>query len=76
MWDGHSGHKGKIRIKGDNITSLRDSMKKSLKMGSQQSFRSLNRAIRKHILELDKVGIQIEMESNRDRLLVSATLNG
>ena len=27
MWDRNSGYKGKIRIKCDNITSMRDSMK-------------------------------------------------
>ena len=32
-----------------------------MKMSSQQSFRSLNRAIRKHILKLEKVELSIEM---------------
>ena len=36
-------------------------MKKSLKINSQQSFCSLNRSIRKHIFDLDKVGLHIEM---------------
>ena len=53
MWDGNSGLQGKIKIKCDNITSIRDSMKKSLRMGSNHSFCSLNRAIRKHIKDLE-----------------------
>ena len=59
MWEGKGDYKGKLKIKCDNITSVRDSMKNSLKMRSQQSFRSLNRAIRKHIAELGKEGLEI-----------------
>ena len=62
MWDGNSSYKGKIRIKCDNITSVKDSMKKPLKMGSHQSFRSLNRAIWKQILDLNKSGVKIEIK--------------
>ena len=60
MWEENRGFIGKIRIKCDNITSVRDSMKKSLKMRSQQSFQSLNRAVRKHIADLEKAGLEIE----------------
>ena len=61
MWDGRCGFQGKIKIKCDNAMSVRDSMKKSLKMSSQQSFCSLNRSIRKHIWELNKEGLGIEI---------------
>ena len=40
-------------------------MKNSSKMSSQQSFCSLNRAIRKHIRELEKEGLCIEIEHTK-----------
>ena len=61
MWEGNGDNKGRLKIKCDNITSVRDSKKRSLKMKSQQSFRSLNRAICKHIAELNKEGLEIVM---------------